>query len=277
MRSRAPKQLLFSFLGEFVLERHPGPLRASVFLEVMEAAGVAAPATRATLDRMATRGLLRRHRRGREIEFELTDQVRAVLGEAAHRVRGVDPFAPHGDEWTLVTFTLPEGQRTTRHRLRSALTWAGFAPLRDGLWLAPGDVDLESTLEPLRGELPAGTITAFRASSIPGFPMGESVRSAWDIDAIRTAHHAFIDTWGSPGSTDGSDNPVSARTMLVADWLALLRADPRLPREFMDPDWPAERSVAVYRARHDELDGPATEAFLRLVGADAAAPVAARG
>lgn len=280
VRSRAPKQLLLSFLGEFVLERHPDPLRAGVFLEVMEGAGVAAPATRATLDRMASRGLLRRHRRGREIDFELTEQARAVLLEAADRVRGDDPFAPHGEGWTLVTFTLSEGQRTTRHRLRSALTWAGFAPLRDGLWLAPGEVDLEAALEPLQGELPPGAITAFRATTIPGFPMAESVRSAWDVDAIRAAHHAFIDTWGAPGATDGSDNPVSARTMLVADWLALLRADPRLPREFMDPDWPAERSFEVYRARHAELDGAATEEFLRLTGSSLAAAgeaAAARG
>ena len=145
MQNRAPKQLLLAFLGEFVLDRHDDPLRASVILEVMEGAGVAAPATRATLDRMTSRGLLQRRRRGREIEFELTREAEAVLREGGQRVHGANPFAPSGEGWTLVTFTLSEGQRTLRHRLRAALTWAGFAPLRDGLWLLslnprrPGD------------------------------------------------------------------------------------------------------------------------------------------
>ncbi len=274
MRSRAPKQLLLSFLGEFVLDRHSDPVRASVILDVMEGAGVAAPAARSTLDRMSARGLLRRRRRGREIEFELTPEAEAVLREGGQRVHGSNPFAAHGEGWTLVTFTLPEGQRTLRHRLRAALTWAGFAPLRDGLWLAPGDVDMAAVLDPLRDDLPAGALTAFRARELPGFSMAEAVRAAWDIEAIRSAHLAFIDTWGRAGATDGSPNPISARTMLVADWLALLRADPRLPREFMDADWPADRSFAVHRARHDELDGPAAEAFARLVGADSARPAA---
>jgi phenylacetic acid degradation operon negative regulatory protein len=104
--------------------------------------------------------------------------------------------------------------------------------------------------------------------------MAQSVRSAWDIEAIRAAHLAFIETWGRTGEMDGSENPISARTMLVADWLALLRTDPRLPREFMDEDWPADRSFAVHRARHGELDVSAAEAFARLVGADLARPVA---
>ncbi|RQP11588.1 MAG: PadR family transcriptional regulator [Microbacteriaceae bacterium] len=272
MRSRAPKQLLLAFLGEFVLDRHSDPLRASVILEVLEGAGVAAPAARSTLDRMSSRGLLHRYRRGREIEFELTPEAEAVLCEGGQRVRQSDPFTPHGGGWTLVTFTLPEGQRILRHRLRATLTWAGFAPLRDGLWLAPGEVDMAAVLEPLQVDLPAGALTAFRARELPGFSMAESVRAAWDVEAIRAAHLAFIDTWGRAGVTDGSPNPISARTMLVADWLALLRADPRLPREFMDPDWPADRSFAVYRARHDELDGPAAEAFARLVGGGGFAP-----
>lgn len=275
MQSRAPKQLLLAFLGEFVLDRHTDPLRASVILEVMEGAGVAAPATRATLDRMTTRGLLQRRRRGREIEFELTRESEAVLREGGQRVRATAPFSAHGAGWTLVTFTLSEGQRTLRHRLRAALTWAGFAPLRDGLWLAPGEIDLATTLDPLRDDLPAGSITAFRAREISEFSIVESVRSAWDIEAIRAAHLAFIGTWGRAGATDGTDNPISAHMMLVADWLALLRTDPRLPREFMDDDWPAERSYAVYRARRSELEDDAVESFACLVGAEAARPVAA--
>lgn len=267
MRSRQPKQLLLAFFGEHVVDQDVPPLRATALIEVLEGAGVAAPATRATLDRLVQRGLLTRERRGRGIVFSLTAEGGAVLREATERVRGPHPFQPHGTGWTLVTFTLPEDQRTLRHRLRSTLTWEGFAPLRDGLWLAPGEVDLAAALEPLRADLPAAALTAFHARELPGYAMADSVRAAWDIDRIRDEHLAFIDTWSDPDAAAPGSSPLSARAMLVADWLALLAADPRLPREFMDDDWPADRSYEVYWAARRSLDAASTAQFAALAGA----------
>jgi phenylacetic acid degradation operon negative regulatory protein len=264
MRSRQPKQLLLAFFGEHVVDQDVPPLRASALIEVLEGAGVAAPATRATLDRLVQRGLLDREKRGREILFSLTDEGGAVLREATERVRGPHPFEPHGTGWTLVTFTVPEDQRTLRHRLRSALTWEGFAPLRDGLWLAPGEVDLAAALEPLRSDLPAAAITAFHARELPGYAMADNVRAAWDIGTIRAEHLAFIETWSDPATAAEAGSPLSARAMLVADWLALLAADPRLPRAFMDEDWPADRSFEVYWAARTALDAASTAQFTAL-------------
>jgi phenylacetic acid degradation operon negative regulatory protein len=266
MRSRQPKQLLLAFFGECVVDQDVPPLRASALIQVLEGAGVAAPATRATLDRMVQRGLLTRERRGREILFSLTEDGAAVLREATDRVRGPHPFEPHGTGWTLVTFTVPEDQRTLRHRLRSALTWEGFAPLRDGLWLAPGEVDLAAALEPLRADLPAAAITAFHARELPGYAMADNVRAAWDIGSIRAEHLAFIDTWSDPSTAAEAGSPLSARAMLVADWLALLGVDPRLPRAFMDDDWPAERSFEVYWTNRRALEQASSAQFEALAG-----------
>ncbi|HWI31975.1 MAG TPA: PaaX family transcriptional regulator C-terminal domain-containing protein [Microbacterium sp.] len=265
MRSRQPKQLLLAFFGEHVVDQDVPALRASALIEVLEGAGVAAPATRATLDRMVRSGLLARERRGREILFSLTGEGAAVLREASERVRGPHPFEPHGSGWTLVTFTVPEDQRTLRHRLRSALSWEGFAPLRDGLWLAPGEVDLAAALEPLRTHLPAAAITAFHARELPGYAMADNVRAAWDIDKIRDEHLAFIDTWSAASTAAEAGSPLSARAMLVADWLALLGADPRLPRAFMDEDWPSDRSFEVYWAAREGLDEASAAQFAALI------------
>jgi phenylacetic acid degradation operon negative regulatory protein len=252
MRSRQPRQLLFAFLGEHVLDDDPGPIRASVLIGVLDGAGIAAPATRATLDRLVASGFLERSRSGREILFSLTEHGAAVLREAAGRVRSSQPFDPVGSGWTLVTFSIPEEHRTLRHHLRSTLTWAGFASLRDGLWLAPGEVDLASALEPLREELPPNAVLAFHARELPGYPVAESVQAAWDIEAIRSEHLGFIETWSDHTSMNAS-GPLSMRAMLVADWLALLRVDPRLPREFMDAQWPASRSYETYHRVHGAL------------------------
>ena len=263
MRSRQPRQLLLSLLGEFVIDGNSGPIPASAFIEVLDAAGIAAPATRATLDRMEQRGLIARERRGREIVFSPTLRGVSVLREATERVRDPHPLhAPMG-VWTFVTFSLPEDLRSLRSRLRSTLTWEGFAPLRDGLWVAPGEIDLSAALEAMRADLPAGAILAFHGRELPEFPMADSARSAWDIEAIRAEHLAFIDAW----TTDVEDSPSAlvTRTMLVADWLGLLRADPGLPRELLDDDWPADRSLSIYRALRAQTTDPAAREFAALI------------
>jgi phenylacetic acid degradation operon negative regulatory protein len=262
VRSRQPRQLLLAFFGEYVVDHSTGPIRASALIGVLEGAGVAAPATRATLDRLVQSDILARGRSGREIQFALTAHGVAVLREATDRVRGPRPFDPQGEGWTLVTFSIPEGQRTLRHRLRSTLTWEGFAPIRDGLWLAPGQVNLSGSLEPLRHDLPAGAVAAFHARELPGFPIGDSVRAAWDIEAIRREHLTFLATWDGPAPALSA---LTVRTMLVADWLALLRADPRLPREFMDARWPAARSAEVYRRAHRTVKEASDAEFAALV------------
>jgi len=262
--TRKPRQLLLAFFGEYVCDRYFEPLRASVLLSVLEGAGVAASAVRTNLDRMVASGLLERHRLGREIGFQLTAHGSEVLREAARRVNGPSPFDPQGDGWTLVTFTVPEDVRTLRHRLRAALTWSGFSVLRDGLWIAPGAVDLASALDAIIPELPPGSVNAFAASELDGFPMDETVRTVWDIPRIRGAHDEFLAHWGREDA--GSDlPPLTARTVLVADWLALLRADPRLPRQYMDDDWPADRSAELFTRRHREFAFPAVRDFASLV------------
>jgi phenylacetic acid degradation operon negative regulatory protein len=249
-----------------------------VLINVLAGAAIAAPATRATLDRLVSSGFLERARSGREILFSLTEHGTAVLREAAGRVRSPHPFDPVGSGWTLVTFSIPEEHRTLRHHLRSTLTWAGFAPLRDGLWLAPGEVDLASALEPLREELPPNDVLAFHARELPGYPVAESVKAAWDIEAIRSEHLSFIKTWTRPPPMK-TGTALSIRAMLVADWLALLRVDPRLPREFMDAKWPASRSYETYRRVHDAIATEADAQFQALLTQKPAGtrPMARRG
>jgi phenylacetic acid degradation operon negative regulatory protein len=262
--TRKPRQLLLAFFGEYVCDRYFEPLRTTVLLTVLEGAGVTAPAVRTNLDRMVASGLLERRRLGREIGFELTPHGSEVLREASGRVNGPAPFEPQGEGWTLVTFTLPENLRDLRHRLRAALTWSGFGALRDGLWIAPGRVDLAAALGALIPDLPPASVIAFSATELDGFPMADAVRMAWDVETIREAHHEFISHWEREDAA--ADLPsVTARTLLVADWLALLRADPRLPRQYMGEDWPADRSFELFTRRHREFAFPAVRDFAGLV------------
>lgn len=263
---RAPQRLLLALLGELLERGISRPVRASFYLDVLESAGVAAPTTRAALDRMAVTGLLSRARVGRGVEFALTDHGRAVLEEASERVHSPHPFDPVGSGWTLVTFTVPEDQRTLRHRLRAALAWEGFAAVRDGLWIAPGEVDLVAALGGLKEELPAGAVIAFRARDLAAFPVADAARTAWDLARIRAAHERFAMEWNTAETIEAP--PLAALTMLVADWLELLRSDPRLPFDYLGEDWPAQRTTEIYRARRAAWSAAAAEALAAAIPGD---------
>lgn len=266
---RAPRELLLALLGDHVLDHPERPVRAAAVITVLEGAGIAEAAVRASLSRLVRQGVLASQRHGREIAFRLTAAGAALLSQGNERVRGDHPFSPHGGGWTLVTFSIPEGRRDLRHRVRSTLTWHGFAPLRDGLWLAPGEVDLRSSLLPLTGELDDGAVMAFRARELEEFPMAPSVHQAWDIEAIRAAHVAFLGTWQGVDAAEVAvrDAALVTRIELVADWLELLGTDPGLPPEYMDDDWPAAASARVYRRLRDGLEEAASAGFATLTGA----------
>jgi phenylacetic acid degradation operon negative regulatory protein len=108
------------------------------------------------------------------------------------------------------------------------------------------------------GDLDGVDLSAFRAFEIEGFSAARAVRAAWRIDDIRALHVEFLRTWGS---ADVGASPLRELTALAADWLALLRADPRLPPEHLTTPWPAAESVRTFRRLHDELLGPARAAL----------------
>nr|WP_256442880.1 PaaX family transcriptional regulator C-terminal domain-containing protein [Catellatospora sp. IY07-71] len=107
---------------------------------------------------------------------------------------------------------------------------------------------------------------------MPGYPVADSVNAAWDIEAIRAEHLNFIGTWADPSAV-GASTALSMRTTLVADWLALLRVDPRLPREFTDEQWPANRSLDTYRRVHHTVVADSDAEFRALL---AERPIPAR-
>ncbi|MBE1537200.1 PaaX family transcriptional regulator [Actinomadura algeriensis] len=258
-RRRAPQQLLFGFLGALVLDRGHPPIGSRVFLQLLADLGVAEAAGRATLARMTRKGLLHRVREGRTARFALTPRAERLLREATPRVRSPEPFTPPGDEWTLLSYSMPESRRDLRHQIRARLIWAGFGGLRDGLWIAPGRVDIGTIFDGPEFAGLAGLADAFHSVPAASTDVPKLLHRAWDVPAIRAEHEAFIAAWAS--GHDGG-RPLPLLTLLGADWLQLLRTDPGLPAAHLPDDWPAAASTALYRERYDALE-PAAFAQLR--------------
>jgi phenylacetic acid degradation operon negative regulatory protein len=253
-----PQSLLLSFLGALVLDFQLPPLPSMTLLDLLADLGISEAAGRATLKRMTQRGLFSRGQVGRTAEYALTPLAEDILREARERVASPAPFEHPEGEWTLLSYSVPESRRDLRHRVRARLTWAGFGGIRDGLWIAPGTVDVAAVLG--RSDLAdaAQLADAFAARALPGTDLDRLVHRAWDVPAVREAHTWFIETWSRPPRVAGS---LAQLTLLGADWLWLLRTDPGLPAAQLGADWPAATSSAVYRRVFDGLE-PAARAAL---------------
>src|SRR3954453_16242551 len=258
-RAHRPQSLLLSFFGALVVDFDLPPLPSMVLLDLLADLGVTEAAARATLKRMTQRGLLSRGQVGRTAEYLLTPRAEDVIRQARERVASPTPFDHPDGEWTLLSYSVPESRRDLRHRVRARLTWAGFGGVRDGLWIAPGTVDVASVLG--RSELAdvAALADAFAARGLPGTDIDRLVHRAWDVPAIRDAHEWFIAAWSRPPRVSGS---LAQLTLVGADWLRLLRTDPGLPAAQLAPDWPAAASSALYRRVFDGLE-PAARAALQ--------------
>ncbi|WP_432534398.1 PaaX family transcriptional regulator [Kineococcus arenarius] len=255
-----PQTLLLNFFGPLVLDAGLPPLPSATLLEVLAELGVTDAAARATLKRMVQRGLLARGQVGRNAEYSLTPVAEAVLRRTAERVSSPAPFEHPEGEWTLLSYSVPESRRDLRHRVRSRLGWAGFGGLRDGLWIAPGTVDVAAVLGGQDLEGVADLADAFAARPLPGTDVHRLMHRAWDVPAVRAAHVLFTETWSRAPEVAGS---MAQLTLLSADWLSLLRTDPGLPASQLGPGWPAARSSAVYRRVFTALEPAARSALER--------------
>ena len=241
-----PQSLMLTFLGNFVLGAGLCVYSGSI-IEVFGRTGVGEHATRSTLARMADRGLLLRQREGRRVYFGLTDRAAAILRDGEDRIWKQGAVNDDWDgTWTLLAFSLPEAAQRRRHDLRSQLTWAGFAPLIGGLWIAPGHADISAIgADPELGP----HVTVFRSTADPATDVDRMVRDTWDLTAQAAGYAAFRDRWSA--FADGAAAPgldeLAVKLRLLTEWLHLVRSDPYLPVRHLPQDWPAAGAQDVFR------------------------------
>ncbi|WP_322098206.1 PaaX family transcriptional regulator [Nakamurella alba] len=264
-----PATLLMSVLGEYWWER-PEPLPSASLVELLRLFGVPEAAARATLSRMARRGLLDVERRGRRTFYALSARAAQVLRDGAVRIFGFGAEDLGWDgRWSLVAFSVPEENRRLRDVLRDRLRWLGFASLYDGVWVTPHD-RVEAALRTL-AELGVPTVSAFRAvhrtlaDSAAGGP-----ERAWDLQSLRAEYDWFIVRARSilqrarSGVMEPGDALVS-RTFLTQLWSGFSTRDPQLPVELLPDDWPRKDARELFALGYEELGPRAAAEFARIV------------
>ncbi|MFI5307318.1 MAG: PaaX family transcriptional regulator C-terminal domain-containing protein [Polyangiales bacterium] len=243
-----PQSVVFTLLAEHVLPRGAGAaLGCGSMIEVLARLEIGEHATRSTLARMTRRGLLERHKRGREIYFGMTPRCAAILEDGRKRIWHMGAVNPSAaEDFTLLTFSMPESLRRERYDLRARLTWAGFGLLQNGAWLAPSRIDVA----PIVAELDLGPhVRVFRIRAVPPTDPAAVIRETFDLTSLAERYRAFSAGWRKQLRRKPSD-ALSLTLRLSTQWLRIIRDDPRVPVRLLPRDWPAIEAQRIFRTLH---------------------------
>lgn len=240
------RSALFDLFGDHLRSRGDRAPVASL-VRILAPLGVTAPAVRTAISRMVRQGWLVPV----EVEggrgYALTDRARHRLEDAAARIYRTRDSGWKGGWDLLVVDAMP--QRAARERIRSGLSFLGYAQLTDGTWVSPyASPEAEALLE-------AEGASATRFEAYDGDPT-VLARRAWDLDALGAAYAAWHgearDLVADPAAFLGvvelseDERAFVVRSHLVHGWRKFLFSDPGLPVELLPPDWPGHAAARFF-------------------------------
>jgi phenylacetic acid degradation operon negative regulatory protein len=266
--AQRPPRLLLTLLGDYWWQRTE-PLPSAAIVALLAEFGFSTSAPPPALSRLTRNGLLVTSRSGRRTFVRLSQRAADILDDGARRIFSFGaPTPPWDGMWSLVAFSIPENNRSARDELRKDLRWLGFAPLYDGLWVAPRDRAAE-VMTRLK-DLGITTATAFRASALPGRDGVCDIPSrAWDLAGLQRQYESFTTFAGQlrDSIAAGSVSPMDAlvaRTRVMDEWRAFPGLDPDLPAELLPRSWPRSGARDLFITCYDML-GPIAARRVRQV------------
>ena len=260
--------LIFTLFGEYVVPRGGGAWTAGL-LNLLGVLGVSERAGRSTLSRMSQKGWLRSRRNGRHSRYEITLRGQRIVEAGAVRI--FEPRRVSWDgRWHIVAYSVPEGKRRLRSRLRTHLGWLGFGRLAPGTWVSPNDrrQEVEADLEDLAARPYA---VYFSRSQLYFITNEEIVSRCWDLKGLNREYARFLKKFKpaqeEARSAFGSGHPLApAECFRRRFWLTLAysqfpRLDPNLPEPLLPNDWLGTGAADVFQTYHRLLRA-SSEAFV---------------
>lgn len=258
------RSLLLTILGEFVHPRE-GSAWTGTLVSALGTLGVEEKSARQTIARTASQGIIESERHGRRVRWQLTAHGRTLLAEGTERIYGFlrRPRAWDG-QWLVVAAAVPESQRSTRHKLRTRMTWLGLGCPTPGLWIIP-DADKESEVQHTLADLDLGDRAfAWVGRRAAGTDPATLIDAAWDLEEVGARYRDFADDFGERDVDDDDDAAFVAQVELIQAWRAFPFVDPDLPAELLPPDWPGPQAATLFHIRRDRWHRRAQRAWERM-------------
>ncbi|SMY12161.1 PaaX family transcriptional regulator [Brevibacterium jeotgali] len=254
--------LLRTFVGLHV-RKLGGWIAVADLVGLLQDAGLTTTGVRSAVSRAKAKGLLTAEARGGTSGYTLTDRAVGMLerGDAtifSRRRHAVE------DGWCLLSYSVPEGMRPVRYRLRRLLAQLGCGTVADGLCIAPHRLAdaLESHLED------AGLrewVSVFDSAELRS---GERLASAcalwWDLEATAALHRDFLERFSGAGAAGGMEarsgrDAFVSQLRVVDAWRPIPYLDPGLPLEALPSDWPGDAAADLFAEIIARVSQPAAE------------------
>jgi phenylacetic acid degradation operon negative regulatory protein len=257
------QDLTVTLVADYTIRTHAWLPSASI-VALLDEAGIGSSAARTAISRLSRRGVLESSRDGRYSSYRLTPAAIDNLSAGGAWIAGFGTRAdPWDGFWTLVSFSLPQEQRSQRRALRGQLRWLGYAPLYDALWISPDAPN--PTVKDRLTAITSGTMSMFRARHVElASQANRNPIDAWDIAAIARRYNSFIQRWKSllpriqSGRVSGAA-AVHARTGIMDAYRHFPIIDPQLPIELMPARWPRADARELFVSVYDGLAEQAQE------------------
>ena len=239
MRARSA---LFELYGDHLRTRGAAAPVAGL-VRLLEPLDIAAPAVRTAVSRMVREGWLTPVQLPDGRGYALTAYAAARLEEAAERVYRTRDMPTWDRRWHIVT-TGPTGQRSARERLRSGMSFIGYAALDEATWISP------RTHPDVEGLLRAAGVDAHSFVAVHSGDSASLVRRAWDLDALAAAYRQWqasataLVAAAGPEADDRTQYAVRCR--LLHEWRLFLFRDPGLPRPLLPARWPGDDAATFF-------------------------------
>ena len=240
------RSALFDLFGDHLRSRG-GQAPVAALVRILAPLGVSAPSVRTAISRMVRQGWLTPVELDTGRGYALTDRARHRLDDAAGRIYRTRESGWKGS-WDLLVLTSGPA-RAGRERIRSGLSFLGYAALADGTWISPyASPEVDQVLA-------AEGATAQRFEAYDGDPTALA-REAWDLEALGAAYASWHDQArrlvAEPEGVLGVESAAEderafvVRSHLVHEWRKFLFTDPGLPVELLPRDWPGHAAARFF-------------------------------
>jgi len=207
-------------------------------------------ATQSALKRLEDRGEIKRAERGGRVLFQITQRGKEKINRSGlilkRKSRDWD------GKWYLVSFDIPETQKTSRNLLRKRLLMLGLGKLQRSLWISPYDhtkevrkivnhYHLEKYVEVFHSQLLSPKEPSSFASQI------------WDLEELNRRYIQFIESY-RPRLSKFKEDPNHSKDSelfkleraMREELSSILISDPQLSDELLPPGFQGEEAHRLF-------------------------------
>lgn len=263
-----PYTVIFSLYGQYVLPRG-GEIWIGSLVRALTALDFNPGTVRAIVSRMKHKGLLQNRRMGRHSFYRLTDAGLQQVREGSDRTFG--PPNEWDEQWTVVTYSVPEKYRERRETLRRSLTWFRFGALAPGIWISPHPLSSKAKNKWQRLEV-WKYLYIFKAEYLQPSDGQILVSHAWPhLPEIGERYQAYVAKYEPvlrrfEAGNLKDEECFATRLRGLFEFVSITLEDPALPLSLLPEDWSRPSAQLIFQELLSALTKPAERFFDMIYG-----------